>query len=166
MTELNETSFKETVDEIVANHHSFLRRELPKVTELMEAITHDIDGEPFAEAKQLFAKVRNKIEAHLKDEESFLFPTGIALETGSQLPECEIDLLERLAEMEKEHDGCGNALTTVSGMIEKLPESDLKVQLLAKIKLVQNDLDVHVEKENSGVHPRFLELFKTKPQKQ
>lgn len=155
-----QSSFKEVVEEIVATHHSFLRKELPRLTELFDALSTNCSGdESFEEAQQIYKKVRTKIEAHLRDEETSLFPTGIALESGAPIPPCELDLLERLQEMEKEHDGCGNALSTVSGMIASLPQSDLREQVLDKIKLVQDDLRVHVDKENTQVHPRFLELF-------
>lgn len=155
-----QSSFKEVVEEIVATHHSFLRKELPKVSELLDALSTSCSGdETFEEAQQIYKKVRTKIEVHLKDEETSLFPTGIALESGTPVPPCDLDLLERLKEMEKEHDGCGNALNTVSGMIASLPQSDLREQVLEKIKLLQEDLRVHVDKENTQVHPRFLELF-------
>lgn len=157
---MSNQSFQEIVDEIVITHHSFLRRELPRVTEALSALVAECsDYEPLQEAQQIFAKVRNKIETHLRDEESFLFPTGIALESGAPLPQCELNLVERLAEMEKEHDGCGSALSTIAQMVATCPESDLRSQVIGRLEAVLNDLDVHVEKENTRVHPRFLELY-------
>ncbi len=155
-----QSSFKEIVDEIVANHHSLLRKELPKISELLDALSTDCsERESFCEAQQIYIKVRTKIEAHLKDEETLLFPTGVALESGAPLPPCDLNLRDRLEEMEKEHDGCGNALTTISGMIATLPQSEQREQVIDKIKFVQEDLRVHVEKENTLVHPLFLKLF-------
>lgn len=154
-------SFKEIVDEIVANHHSFLRKELPKISALLEELSDNCaERDSLSEAQQLYNKVRSKIEAHLKDEETLLFPTGIALEAGGAAPLSDIDLLARLKEMEIEHDGCGNALTTVCQMIETLPQGELREQVIGNIKSVQKDLEVHVEKENTRVHPMFLELFR------
>lgn len=156
-------SFKEVVDNIVAVHHSFLRKHLPKVTGLFDELTpQSVDGAALDEARQLFTKIRKKIETHLQDEESFLFPTGIALESGQQPPPCEMDLRARLEEMEKEHDGCGKALTTVCQMLEGVAPNATREQLTTTIKLIQEDLDVHVEKENNYVHPRFLELIASK----
>ncbi|MBX9696042.1 MAG: hemerythrin domain-containing protein [Cyanobacteria bacterium] len=152
-------SFKEIVEEIVTNHHSFLRRELPKVSELLEALSRDCaDNESLGEAQQLYKKVRAKIETHLKDEETVLFPTGIALESGGVVPHSDMNILERLAEMEKEHDGCGNALTSLCQMIETLPQGELREKVIDNIRSIQKDLDVHVEKENTRVHPMFLAL--------
>jgi len=87
-----------------------------------------------------------------------LFPTGIALESGTAAPPCEMDLLARVEEMEKEHESCGNALTKIAEMISTVPVSKLREQVLQTIRLVQDDLNVHVEKENTQVHPRFREL--------
>ncbi len=154
-------SFQKIVEDIMSSHHSLLRRELPGITELMDLLSAEYpDSAPLTEAKQIYAKVRSKVEAHLKDEETVLFPTGVAIESGGEVAPTEIDLLERLAEMEKEHDGCGKALTGVQNTIaDLLPTCQLRDQVLAKLQLVQDDFVVHVEKENTKVHPMFIALF-------
>jgi iron-sulfur cluster repair protein YtfE (RIC family) len=155
-----QSSFKQIVEDVVASHHSLLRRELPKISELMEALSaaHP-ESAALSEAQQIYKKVRTKIETHLKDEETILFPTGISLESGATPPPSEMDLLARLEEMEKEHEGCTNALTTISNMISTVPQNKTRDQLLETIRTVQEDLRVHVEKENTQVHPRFIELL-------
>jgi iron-sulfur cluster repair protein YtfE (RIC family) len=145
----------------MSNHHSLLRRELPKITDLMNSLSSEYpDNQPLAEARQIYTKVRTKVETHLKDEETVLFPTGIALESGgSQIP-TDMNLLDRLAEMEKEHDGCGKALSGIQQtLINSVPPCELRDRVFANIQLVQNDFVVHVEKENSKVHPMFVELL-------
>lgn len=155
-----QSSFKQIVEEIVARHHSLLRKELPRITELLNELAGDCpDSESLSEARQIYKKVRSKIETHLKDEESVLFPTGIALESGGDVPHSEMDLRARLEEMEKEHDGCGNALGTISQMVNTVAQSELREKLLDAIQVVQEDLRIHVEKENTQVHPRFIELL-------
>ncbi|MBI2810547.1 MAG: hemerythrin domain-containing protein [Candidatus Melainabacteria bacterium] len=152
-------SFKELVEGIVSKHHSLLRRELPKITEMLSQLSAQCRGsEPLSEAEQIFKKVRTKIETHLNDEETSLFPTGIALEAGKAAPPCEMDLLARLEEMEKEHENCGNALTKILQMVSTVPASQLREHVIDTIAYVQDDLNIHVEKENTQVHPRFLEL--------
>ena len=145
----------------MSSHHSLLRRELPRITDLIDALSAEYpDNDPLREAKQIYAKVRTKVEAHLKDEETILFPTGIALESGGTVIPTEIDLLARLAEMEKEHDGCGKALTGIQKTIfDLVPQCELSEKLLATIQLVQDDFVVHVEKENTEVHPMLIALF-------
>ncbi|CAN5438128.1 hypothetical protein BH10CYA1_BH10CYA1_37590 [soil metagenome] len=157
-------SFKELVEAIVSKHHSLLRRELPKITDMLSQLSTQCKGsETLSEAEQIFKKVRSKIETHLNDEETLLFPTGIALESGKEAPPCEMDLLARVEEMEKEHENCGNALTKISQMVSTTPESELREQVINTLQLVQDDLNIHVEKENTQVHPRFLELVGTRP---
>lgn len=155
-----QNSFKELVEAIVAKHHSFLRRELPLITDMLSTLSaqcnHDAE---VCEAEQIFKKVRSKIETHLFDEETSLFPTGIALESGTAAPPCEMDLLARVEEMEKEHENCGNALGKIAQIVGTAPASELRDRVVSAIRLVRDDLDVHVEKENTQVHPRFIELI-------
>jgi iron-sulfur cluster repair protein YtfE (RIC family) len=154
------SSFQQLVEEIVARHHSLLRKELPRITDLIEALVSDCpDSESLSEAQQIYRKVRSKIETHLKDEETVLFPTGIALESGGEIPHSEMDLRARLEEMEKEHDGCGNALGIISQMVSAVAQSEHRQQLLSALQVVQDDLRIHVEKENTQVHPQFIELL-------
>jgi iron-sulfur cluster repair protein YtfE (RIC family) len=157
-------NFRAIVEEIMSTHHSLLRRELPKITDLMNSLSSEFpDNEPLTEAKQIYGKVRSKVEAHLKDEETVLFPTGIALESGGTQVTTEMNLLERLAEMEKEHDGCGKTLSGIQQtLFNSVPPCELREKVLANIQLVQDDFVVHVEKENSRVHPMFVELFESK----
>jgi iron-sulfur cluster repair protein YtfE (RIC family) len=157
-------SFQTIVEEIMATHHSLLKRELPKISEQAAALSSQYpENDALAEAVQIYSKVRNKVETHLKDEETVLFPSGIALERGGASVPTEMNLVERLAEMEKEHDGCGKTLTSIQKTIETtVPASAMRDKLLASIQLVQDDFVAHVEKENSRVHPMFLELLKAK----
>jgi len=154
-------SFQTIVEDIMSSHHSLLRRELPKITEqLHDLVTKYPDNEALAEAQQIYTKVRSKVETHLRDEETVLFPIGIAIESGTAPIPTEMNLRERLAEMEKEHDGCGKALAGVQVTISStVPESEARERLLATIQLVQDDFVEHVEKENSKVHPMFIELL-------
>jgi iron-sulfur cluster repair protein YtfE (RIC family) len=157
-------SFRTIVEEIMSSHHSLLRRELPKISDLMSSLSDEYpDIDSLTEAKQVYSKVRSKVETHLKDEETVLFPTGIALESGSDGIPTEMNLLERLAEMEKEHDGCGNALAGIQKTLnEFVPACELREKVLTNIQLVQDDFLLHVEKENTKVHPMFIELFEGK----
>lgn len=152
-------TFKQTVDEIVARHHSLLRRELPEITELIDMLAASEPDCDLSEACEISKRVRKKIEAHLKDEETVLFPTGIALESGAPSPPSDLDIMERLKEMEREHDGCGNALATVSTLVAAVPQSELRDKVLESIGVVLEDLVVHVERENSFVHPKLVELL-------
>jgi len=154
-------TLKEITDEIVSKHHSFLRRELPRLSELLDELTtqQTKDDSALREARQLYTKVRTKIEAHLHDEETVIFPTGVALDHGGSPPESGMDLRERLQEMETEHTNCGNALGTLEQMLNRLSDSKLKDTTLNALRELRADLDVHVDKENSLVHPRLFELL-------
>lgn len=155
-------SFRVITEQIVAQHHSFLRRELPNLSFLIRELTEQNSEEPaLVEAEKLCNKIRKKIEAHLHDEEAVLFPTGIALEEGGTPPQSDLDLLARLQEMELEHENCGKGLLLLAQMVSAQAESELRNKALLLLQSITADLDVHVEKENSKVHPRFLELIRT-----
>jgi iron-sulfur cluster repair protein YtfE (RIC family) len=154
-------SFQQIVEEIMATHHSLLKRELPKISQQLEKLSAEYaDNETIAEAKQIFAKVRNKVETHLKDEETALFPDGIALERGGISVSDYKYVLERLDEMEKEHDGCGKTLTMIQTMLASaLPQSTERDDIILNIQLIQDDFVAHVEKENHKVHPMLREMI-------
>ncbi len=158
-------SFKELTDSIVAQHHSLLRRELPKITALIAELSSNqanISADAAAtisEAEKMFGKIRRKIEQHLHDEETVLFPMGAALQSGGEIPASDFDVMERLSEMEMEHDNCGNALIKLADMLSTLPESKTLQETLQQLKALSADMDAHAEKENTRVHPLFLQLF-------
>lgn len=154
-------SFQNLVEEIMATHHSLLKRELPKISALFEKLMEQLpDNEELLEAKQIFSKVRGKVEVHLKDEESVLFPNGIAMEQGKAKAPTELDEVERLSEMEQEHENCSNTLNKVQKILQSaVTNSKLRDELLVKIQTIQDDFVVHVEKENTRVHPMLLELL-------
>lgn len=154
------STFKETVDEIVVTHHSLLKRELPRINGMVDELaTLQVQNESMDEARQIFKKVRLKIETHMKDEESILFPFGIARETGKLPSATELDMLARLVEMEKEHDGCTNALGTICALLSNTPPNALRDQCLSTVGLVIEDLRIHANKENTTVHPRLIEFI-------
>lgn len=150
----------------MSTHHNLLRRELPRISALMTAVVNENNDERLVEARQIFEKVRGKVETHLRDEELVLFPTGVALEAGSAPDATDMNLLERLAEMEKEHDGCGKTLTMIAQTLATVatagPSRDEAVEAIEKI---QADFVVHVDKENNHVHPLFIELFNSRSAK-
>ena len=157
-------SFKVLTEQIVAQHHSLLRRELPYLSQLVKELAEQTsEGSSLGEAEKLCNKIRTNIETHLRDEETLLFPTGIALEEGRIPPASDMDLLARLQEMEQEHENCGKGLQLLSQMISAQPESEARNKTLSTLQSIIADMDVHVEKENTQVHPHFLELMKNAP---
>lgn len=154
-------NFSELTNSIVARHHSYLRKVLPAISISLDELVTQLKGnENVSEAQSLFKKIRNKIEVHLNDEETVLFPTGCALELGQKPPKPDFDLLERLASMEEEHHNCGNALKLLLQMLSELPDSELQSKLKITVATLCDDMDEHVKKENEEVHPRFMDLVK------
>lgn len=150
----SEASLKELTEHVVAKHHSFLRRQLPQIAELFQAARKARPELPktLSEAQTIFSSVRTKIEAHLRDEEQFLFPIGICLSSGGTPDACELDLKTRLEEMEKEHDNAGVALAKCRLLLSDFNEPDINNIVTALNSLI-DDLDEHVRVENTFIHP-------------
>src|SRR5262245_50330857 len=66
----------ELCDHIVAVHHDYLRRELPRLAELLAKCerAHGEDRPELVEARETFEHLRAELEHHLADEERRLFP--------------------------------------------------------------------------------------------
>lgn len=148
---VTQASLKELTEYIVAKHHAFLRRQLPAISALFQAI---IESSPTAQeeltdAAAIYATVRSKIEAHLRDEEQFLFPIGVCLAEGGTPNACELDLKARLEEMEIEHDNAALALEKCRHLLSDKANTDIAIALKSLI----DDLSEHVRIENTYIHP-------------
>ncbi len=152
-------------EHIIYRHHGFLRRELPRLFQLLEHIrqSQGVDLEKAAEIEKIFQAVKQKIEKHLCDEEELLFPICRRLEAGEKVESPHMDMIARLQEMEVEHGNADRALTRMrelAGGLAASPEMAHPCRdLLSGLEALQADLKVHVEKENTFLHPLALELL-------
>ncbi len=65
------------LDYIIDIHHTFMRRELPRITQLMERVRQlhgDTHGEILVLLSATIATLRSMLEAHLAEEEERTFP--------------------------------------------------------------------------------------------
>ncbi len=165
-------SFKDLIQNILTEHHVLLRRELPRLELLLGEITSEFgaQNQKLCEAFETFKKVKSKIEIHLGDEEQFLFPACLKLENievGSQsIDEVTAgpNLLERLVEMESEHENSGKAFEAILAVVKSIAADEDRAdgichQFVAGLAVVIADLKVHVQKENEQVHPRARQLL-------
>ena len=165
-------SLKDLIQNILTEHHVLLRRELPRLELLLGEITSEFgaQNQKLCEAFGTFKKVKSKIEIHLGDEEQFLFPACLKLENievGSQsIDEVTAgpNLLERLVEMESEHENSGKAFEAILTVVKSIAADEDRAdgichQFVAGLASVIADLKVHVQKENEQVHPRARQLL-------
>ena len=165
------SSLKDLIQNILTEHHVLLRRELPCLELLLSEITskYGSRNQRLCEAFETFKKVKSKIDIHLGDEEQFLFPACLKLESEAAVQStAELsagpNLLERLAEMENEHENSGKAFEAILAVVNAVAVTEDSAdgichQFADGLAAVIADLKVHVQKENEQVHPRARQLL-------
>ncbi|MBK8128123.1 MAG: hemerythrin domain-containing protein [bacterium] len=76
------------VDNILNQHHEYLRNTLPHLGEMAEKV-HNVHGENHPELLdilQTFAGIFHELDSHMYKEENILFPAIKRLEQGSMPP--------------------------------------------------------------------------------
>ncbi len=155
----------ELIDHIVATHHAYLRRELPRLGALMDRVAqvHGHQSSWLPEARKVFGQLKLELEAHMRSEEQAIFPLIRALEEGSS--DAAIELEPLLAQAEREHDAAGEALHQLRTLSDNYrpPEwacSSFRA-LLEGLQALEADLHRHVHRENNVLFPRARRLLKT-----
>ncbi|BBM70606.1 iron-sulfur cluster repair di-iron protein [Rhodothermus marinus] len=155
----------ELIDHIVATHHAYLRRELPRLSALMDRVAqvHGHQSTWLHEAREVFGRLKLELEAHMRSEEEAIFPLIRALEEGSADAAAELEPL--LVQAEQEHDAAGEALhrlRMLSGNYRP-PEwacSSFRA-LLEGLQALEADMHRHVHRENNILFPRARRLLQT-----
>lgn len=155
-------SFASLCDHIVSLHHAYLRRELPRLEELLgKVVSRHGDTLPTVPWLQLeFAALHGELIDHIDREEQGLFPLCEELDgdrepgpgTMPQLPLHEAahaNVGTRLARMRELGGGYdpATALCTTHGV------------LLGELRELELDLHRHVHEENNVLFPRLRTVF-------
>lgn len=155
--ELKGASPAELARHIVEVHHAFLRRELPRLSELGAHVAgHHGEREPRLErVTLLLASLRRELEAHLATEERELFP---AIVTGGELEPGAEGLLSAL---EGEHESAGLLLREIRGLTDgyRVPEWGCNSFRAFYDGLEELEIDIHqhVHEENNILFPALQE---------
>ena len=161
----NQTSLAGLIDHILATHHDFLRRELPRLNALAEKVdqVHRASHPELTEVRQVFAEVRDELEMHMMKEERMLFPLIRNLEvTGSTHDVFCGSVQHPIRVMEMEHQSAGSATETLrrltGGYAAPADACNSYRALLAGLAEFETDLHLHVHKENNILFPRAVAL--------
>lgn len=162
-------SLSQLADHIVAQHHAYLRGELPRLSERIDrVVTAHGDKHPeLREVRSIFAALRDEMTMHMMKEEQVLFPMIRQLEStakedrGSLQFHCGT-LRNPIQAMEHEHDDAGAALRRLRELtFNYTPPPDacetFRV-VLAGLQRLEADMHRHVHKENNILFPRALKL--------
>jgi regulator of cell morphogenesis and NO signaling len=135
-------------DHIVDVHHAFLRRELPRISTLLEKCER---AHGLVEPRATFERLRKELEAHLLDEEQALFP---AVRAGGDV---DPSLVAALGE---EHADAGSLLRRLAELTDRYDTSSARCNThraaLGALADLERDLHQHIHEENNILFPRVL----------
>jgi regulator of cell morphogenesis and NO signaling len=154
-----DASLGELCDHIVERHHDGLRRELPRIEELLRTVVR-VHGHGHAELHDLqrtFVGMSEELLPHLELEERVFFPAARKLEVdGAVVDE---PLIEK---HEHDHEHVGDSLTALRELA-----SDYRTDgalcgthraLLDALRSLEQDLHQHIHEENNVLLPRVRAL--------
>jgi regulator of cell morphogenesis and NO signaling len=148
----------ELIQHILSTHHEYLRRELPRLAQRMDAVVkahgdaHPRIVHPLAHT---LAGLSAELEQHMRKEEMILFPF---MERGGPAPFGSVANPIRV--MEHEHDSAGQALAEMRRVTDgfTLPEGACNTfrALYAGLEELERDLHMHIHLENNILFPKAL----------
>lgn len=155
----------ELADHIVATHHAFLVRELPRLQEMSAKVAR-VHGDKDGRLIELAAAVNalaDELSSHMMKEERILFPVIRQLAQTDSLPPMPFGTLANpIRAMEAEHDTAGSGLEDMRRLSDAYTPPDWACNtyraLLDGLHELELDLHQHIHKENNILFPRSLAI--------
>ncbi len=156
-------SVAELIDHIQSTHHAFLKRELPRLSWLVDKV-RSVHGErhpELQEVKVCFDALRDDLESHCRKEEDELFPLCLRM-VQTQAGPMRAEIARQIQVLEDEHEGAGEALEKLRDLTGgyKLPPDGCNTYraMLDGLQELEVDLHSHISKENYALYPKAVEL--------
>ncbi|WP_297593030.1 iron-sulfur cluster repair di-iron protein [Mycobacterium sp.] len=146
------------IEHIVDTHHRFLWDEFPRMSALVDKVArvHGDNHPELGQVRDTFGELREKVEPHLRTEESMIFPE---LRTRGDAA-VSAELRTALEQNMKQHDIAGELLAELreltSGYAVPSDACGSYTAMLAGLEEIESDLHLHVHKENNVLFPRAL----------
>ena len=154
--DLRNLSTRELAEHIVSHHHSYLRRELPRLAALSTRVVQAHgDHEPrLAQVQDELGTLRSELEHHIDREERLLFS-----QLGGDSPQPQA-LSPVIAELEEEHRGTGDALRRIRELTDTYAVPEWACNTFRAfydgLRELEADVHEHVHEENNILFPRIL----------
>jgi len=152
-------------DHIVETHHAFLRRELPRLFDLMDKViaAHGARHPELTNVCNTYTELRAELESHMIKEERVLFPLIKQLEAARALFPIHCGTVANpIRVMEHEHETVGTALQRMrdlTGNYEAPADGCASFEALYEgLARLETDLHHHIHKENNILFPRAAAL--------
>lgn len=157
------------IAEIVTTHHAYVRAQLPQLLAMAAktAAKHGPNHPELVALQPMVAALAEDLIQHLAKEEMILFPYIEKLErslaTGGDRPHaCFPTVASPIAAMEHEHEAAGALLekmrTVTNGYTVPADGCTTLLGLYAGLQAFEQDLHLHIHRENNVLFPRALAL--------
>jgi regulator of cell morphogenesis and NO signaling len=164
-----EASLEKLSGHIVATHHTYVKRELPRLAELALKVVarHGATKAELPVIQASLARLDEELTQHLAKEEAVLFPYIVSLERaiaegGAKPHGCFGTVANPVAMMTQEHDAAGVVLAEIRQLSHNfVTPADACPTYHAfydGLKDFEQDLHQHIHLENNILFPRAIDL--------
>jgi regulator of cell morphogenesis and NO signaling len=154
---------------IVATHHAYVKKELPRLAELAVKVVsrHGATKAELPVIQTTLAKLDEELSQHLAKEEAILFPYIVELErahaAGTARPHgCFGTIANPIAMMTQEHDAAGTLLAEIRllshNFVTPADACPTYHAFYDGLKEFEQDLHQHIHLENNILFPRAIDL--------
>jgi regulator of cell morphogenesis and NO signaling len=161
-------SMEELAAHIVATHHAYVKRELPRLAVLAQKVVnrHAANRAELPAIQTALSTLDEELTLHLTKEEAILFPHIVKLEraiaNGASMPSaCFGTVAHPIQMMTQEHDAAGALLAEIrrlSGNFTTPTEACPTYHAFYDgLKEFEQDLHQHIHLENNILFPRAIE---------
>jgi regulator of cell morphogenesis and NO signaling len=161
-------SMEELAAHIVATHHAYVKRELPRLAVLAQKVVnrHGTKRAELPAIQTALSTLDEELTLHLTKEETILFPYIVKLErartSGAAMPSsCFGTVAHPIQMMTQEHDAAGALLAEMRRLSQNFttPEDACPTYhaFYDGLKEFEQDLHQHIHLENNILFPRAIE---------
>jgi regulator of cell morphogenesis and NO signaling len=165
----SQASLRQLIEHIVATHHAYVKRELPRLAVLAQKVVnrHGDTQTHLPAIQNAVTQLDDELTHHLAKEENILFPYIAALEaamvSGSAFPDaCFGAVANPIAMMTSEHEAAGTLLAAIqslsSNFVTPVGACPTYHAFYDGLKEFQQDLHQHIHLENNILFPRAIDL--------
>ncbi|MFB3902770.1 MAG: iron-sulfur cluster repair di-iron protein [Acidobacteriota bacterium] len=159
------SSLTELISHIVEKHHSYVRKETPGITGLLEKIceVHGKNRPEFLKVRDAWSALKDELAHHMYKEEMILFPFIERLEGSnrgsSARPFAPFGTVRNPIQMMlHEHDSAGRLLADIQGLLTDRTGCNTSLEFFRSVDEFERDLHQHIHLENNILFPRAEEL--------
>jgi len=162
----NEASLTALVRHIQTRYHEPLRAELPRLSAMLDKVI-DRHGDrlpgQLALLQSTFRRLKDELLAHMRKEDTVLFPFIVALESGQTAPGVAGGWIDSpISVMEAEHEDAGAALALMRDVTQGYAPPEWACPtfrgLFYGLAQLETDMHLHVHLENNVLFPRAARL--------